>query len=131
MSGKQSIWIVCWICFSLGKYRGHRSCVPNHNRQFSERKLAVLAFDYRKLHILSCSVTAAQLPFLNCQVPNKVSAAECFLSCTSGSVKGTLLSDKIFLTDSGSGSIRVPRSTEGGTCEITTTSGSIRIDIAK
>ena len=51
------------------------------------------------------------------------------ISCTSGSVKGALLSDKIFLTDSGSGSIRVPRSTEGGTCEITTTSGSIRIDI--
>lgn len=53
------------------------------------------------------------------------------IACTSGSVKGTLLSDKIFITDSKSGSVKIPRSTEGGECEITTTSGSIRIDIAK
>lgn len=51
------------------------------------------------------------------------------IASTSGSGKGTLLSDKIFITDTGSGRISVPRSTEGGECEITTTSGSIHIEI--
>lgn len=51
------------------------------------------------------------------------------LESTSGSVKGTLLSEKIFITDSASGSVRVPRSAAGGECEISTTSGSIEIEI--
>ncbi len=51
------------------------------------------------------------------------------IETTSGSVKGTLLSNKIFLTDSTSGSVKVPRSSAGGDCEITTTSGSIAIAI--
>ncbi|MGN1001850.1 MAG: DUF4097 family beta strand repeat-containing protein, partial [Oscillospiraceae bacterium] len=51
------------------------------------------------------------------------------LESTSGSVKGTLLSDKIFTADSTSGSINLPRSAAGGECEITTTSGSIDIKV--
>lgn len=51
------------------------------------------------------------------------------LETTSGSVRGTILSDKIFITDSTSGSVKVPRSSVGGECEITTTSGSIDIEI--
>ena len=47
----------------------------------------------------------------------------------SGSVKGTILSEKIFITDTTSGSVKVPRSASGGECEITTTSGSIAIEI--
>ena len=51
--------------------------------------------------------------------------------CTTGSVKGTLLTPKIFAASSTSGSIDVPKSTEGGLCEIKTTSGSIRIALAE
>lgn len=51
------------------------------------------------------------------------------IESTSGSVKGTILSDKIFITDSKSGSVKIPRSAPGGECEITTTSGSIAIEI--
>lgn len=51
------------------------------------------------------------------------------METTSGSVKGMLLSDKIFITDSTSGSVKVPCSSVGGECEITTTSGSIAIEI--
>lgn len=51
------------------------------------------------------------------------------IETTSGSVKGTILSDKIFITDSTSGSVKVPRSAVGRECEITTTSGSIDIEI--
>ena len=51
------------------------------------------------------------------------------IETTSGSVKGTILSDKIFITDSTSGNVNIPRSSAGGECEITTTSGSIAIEI--
>lgn len=51
------------------------------------------------------------------------------IESTSGSVKGPILSDKTFVTHSASGSVKVPRCAGGGKCEITTTSGSIAIEI--
>ena len=51
------------------------------------------------------------------------------LKSTSGSVKGSLLPPKIFYTDTTSGTVSVPKSTEGGLCEIHTTSGDIRVTI--
>lgn len=51
------------------------------------------------------------------------------IETTSGSVKGSILSDKTFTTRSTSGSVRIPRCAGGGKCEITTTSGSIAIEI--
>ena len=52
-----------------------------------------------------------------------------YIETSSGSVKGTLLSDKIFITDTSSGRVDVPRSSVGGECEIITTSGNIVIKI--
>ena len=49
------------------------------------------------------------------------------ITTVSGSITGTLLSDKVFMTRTISGSVRVPDSTTGGTCEIRTTSGDIDI----
>lgn len=51
------------------------------------------------------------------------------IATISGTVKGTILSGKIFMTDSTSGSVSIPASAAGGECEITTTSGSIVLDI--
>ncbi len=51
------------------------------------------------------------------------------LKSTSGSIRGTLLSDKIFITDTVSGSISVPHTSQGGVCSAKTTSGSIDIKI--
>ena len=51
------------------------------------------------------------------------------IESTSGSVKGTLLSDKTFTVRSSTGSVDIPRSASGGECEISTTSGSIKIEI--
>ena len=48
---------------------------------------------------------------------------------TTGAVKGSLLTPKIFSVASTSGSVNVPQSSVGGLCEIKTTSGSIRITI--
>ncbi len=51
------------------------------------------------------------------------------VNTTTGGVTGTLLSDKVFITDTTTGSVKVPRTTTGGVCEISTTTGSIKIDI--
>ncbi|MGN0773684.1 MAG: DUF4097 family beta strand repeat-containing protein [Candidatus Ventricola sp.] len=51
------------------------------------------------------------------------------IETTSGSVKGSILSSKTFTTHSTSGSVSIPRCAGGGQCEITTTSGSIAIEI--
>jgi DUF4097 and DUF4098 domain-containing protein YvlB len=61
----------------------------------------------------------------------RADAATLHLKTTSGSVKGSLRTPKIFYTDTTSGSVDVPRSTEGGICEIKTTSGDIRVTIAE
>ena len=61
----------------------------------------------------------------------RADAATLNLKTTSGSVRGSLLTPKIFYTDTTSGSVDVPKSTEGGLCEIQTTSGSIRITVGE
>lgn len=57
-------------------------------------------------------------------------AAEIFVETDTGDVTGTILSPKVFLTETDTGSIRVPQSTTGGKCQITTDTGSIKLDIA-
>lgn len=49
----------------------------------------------------------------------------------SGSIKGSLLSPKVFKTDTVSGKISVPADGDGGICELETTSGKIEITIVE
>ena len=58
-------------------------------------------------------------------------AANITIETTTGDVDGTLLSDKIFFVDSNTGDVDVPHTTTGGTCQITTDTGDIEIDIRK
>lgn len=58
-------------------------------------------------------------------------ASELIIKTDTGDVKGILLSDKIFLTESDTGSIKVPETTSGGKCKITTDTGDIKIEIKK
>jgi len=58
-------------------------------------------------------------------------AANVYIKTNTGDVSGTLLSDKIFIADTGTGSINVPKTTSGGKCEITTSTGDIDISIQK
>ena len=46
-----------------------------------------------------------------------------------GRVDGTLLTEKIFITESSTGKIKVPHTTSGGTCKIKTSTGDITISI--
>lgn len=54
-------------------------------------------------------------------------AAEFKISSTSGSVYGSLLTGKTFIAHSTSGDIDIPRTDNGGRCEVSTTSGDITL----
>ncbi len=54
-------------------------------------------------------------------------AEEIYVETDTGSVKGTLLSDKTYITSTSTGRTDVPKSTSGGICEITTSTGNISI----
>lgn len=56
-------------------------------------------------------------------------AAELYIKTTTGSVTGTLLTDKVFLTDTKTGSVDVPGTVTGGRCEIRTNTGDIKVKI--
>ena len=58
-------------------------------------------------------------------------AAEIAVKTSTGDVTGTLKSEKIFFADTRTGDVDVPRTTTGGKCEITTTTGDIEIKIVK
>ncbi len=60
---------------------------------------------------------------------NGCDASELVIVTDTGNVKGTLLSDKVFIAKTDTGSIKVPETTSGGKCKITTDTGDIKIEI--
>ena len=58
-------------------------------------------------------------------------AAELFITTDTGNVKGSLLTNKVFITKTDTGRINVPNSITGGRCEITTDTGDIKISISE
>ncbi len=56
-------------------------------------------------------------------------AAQISIKTSTGDVTGTLLSEKVFITETSTGNISVPKTITGGKCEITTSTGDIKIDI--
>lgn len=56
-------------------------------------------------------------------------AAEIYVKVSTGDVEGTLLTEKIFVTDTSTGSVKVPQTVSGGKCEIKTSTGDIKISI--
>lgn len=57
-------------------------------------------------------------------------AADITVKTDTGDVTGSLRSEKIFVTRTDTGDVRVPGTTSGGRCEITTDTGDIRIEIS-
>ncbi len=53
-------------------------------------------------------------------------AAEIIIVTDTGDVSGYLLTEKIYITDSDTGRINVPKTTSGGKCHITTDTGNIK-----
>ena len=56
-------------------------------------------------------------------------AAEIVVVISTGDVKGTLLTEKIFFVSTDTGEVEVPKSTSGGMCEITTSTGDVKLSI--
>lgn len=55
--------------------------------------------------------------------------AEIFVSTSTGSITGSLLSDKVFFAQTDTGRVDVPQSTTGGKCQLTTDTGNIQITV--
>lgn len=58
-------------------------------------------------------------------------AAELEIQTGTGSVTGSLASEKVFLAKSGTGRVEVPATVSGGTCRVTTSTGDIRLEIKR
>jgi len=58
-------------------------------------------------------------------------AAEIFITTDTGDVKGSLLSEKVFIIETDTGRINVPWTTSGGKCDIHTDTGDISIELDK
>ena len=52
-----------------------------------------------------------------------------YIRTDTGDVTGTLLTEKVFSTDTDTGSIEIPKTRTGGRCEITTDTGDIQINV--
>ncbi len=58
-------------------------------------------------------------------------AAELLVETSTGNVTGSLLTDKVFITETDTGKVNVPKSVTGGRCEIETNTGNINFVIEK
>ena len=58
-------------------------------------------------------------------------AAVLAVKTTTGDVKGSLLSEKVFLVTTSTGKKEVPETVTGGRCKITTSTGNVRITLAQ
>ena len=56
-------------------------------------------------------------------------ASEITVTTGTGDVCGSLLSEKIFVTQTSTGDVRVPSNMSGGTCTVTTSTGDIEFNI--
>ena len=56
-------------------------------------------------------------------------AVEIYVKTNTGDVKGTLLTDKVYIISTSTGKTDVPKTITGGRCEITTTTGDVKIEI--
>ncbi len=58
-------------------------------------------------------------------------AAEIFVKTDTGDVKGSFLTDKVFIAQTDTGDVDVPKTTSGGKCEIYTDTGNIKITVSR
>lgn len=56
-------------------------------------------------------------------------ADEIFIQTDTGNVEGVLNTEKVFITDTSTGDVDVPKSSSGGKCQIVTDTGDIKISI--
>ncbi len=69
--------------------------------------------------------STGDVKFVNCD------AGQITVETSTGDVTGTLRSEKAFTAGSSTGNVKVPDTVSGGKCEIKTSTGDIKIEIAK
>lgn len=74
-------------------------------------------------HQFSIERSTGDVKFIGCD------AAEIHVKTSTGNVTGSLLTDKVFITDTNTGHVDVPKTVTGGRCEIRTGTGDIRLQI--
>ena len=72
---------------------------------------------------LTIKASTGDVSFTDCD------ANEIYITTSTGSVKGSLLSEKVFIVETDTGRKDVPKTTTGGRCEITTSTGDIKITL--
>ena len=80
--------------------------------------IGVIAENSMKIKVATCDVYL-----------DACDAADINIQTGTGDVEGTLLTNKVFVTNAGTGKINVPESYEGGKCNIKTGTGDIKISI--
>jgi len=58
---------------------------------------------------------------------NEFDASNIYVTLTTGDVKGTILSNKIFNVTSKTGNVRVPETYSGGICKVVVSTGNVNI----
>ena len=61
----------------------------------------------------------------------KCDAAEIKVETDTGHIRGSLLTEKVFIAETDTGRVEVPHTASGGKCELTTDTGNIKIEIIK
>lgn len=56
-------------------------------------------------------------------------AAELYVETDTGDVRGTLRTEKVFFVETDTGRVEVPKSVQGGRCEVTTDTGDVTLEI--
>ena len=72
---------------------------------------------------LTIKRTTGDVTFEHCD------AEEISVITDTGKISGSLLTDKVFIAETNTGRINVPKTTSGGICEIKTDTGDIKITI--
>lgn len=79
------------------------------------------------------NTTAAERFSIESQTGNVIfdhsDAGQIFVGTSTGDVTGSLLSQKVFVTQSATGKVNIPNTAFGGKCQITTATGDIKIVI--
>lgn len=96
--------------------------------EYGDKLITLSICEYSLKHVItadrfSIERSTGDVKFEGCD------AAELYVKTTTGSVSGTLLTDKVFLTDTKTGSVDVPGTVTGGRCEIRTNTGDIKVKI--
>ena len=73
---------------------------------------------------LKAETSTGDIMLTNCD------AATLDLESSTGAITATLLTEKVVFAESGTGKIKVPKSTTGGACTIETSTGNITVKFA-